>query len=72
MVTVTSNHEQMKKSRKEGINFPSEKDDWNKFEKNDVTIAINILHAEKKLKSWKTRDSFWWFQTEKNYDIILQ
>ena len=41
----------MKKSRKEGINFPSEKDDWNKFEKNDVTIAINILHAEKKLKS---------------------
>ena len=32
----------------EGINFPSEKDDWKKFEKNNVTIAFNVLHAKKK------------------------
>ena len=29
----------------EGINFPSQKDDWKKFEKNNVTIAHNILYA---------------------------
>ena len=31
----------------EGINFPSEKDDWKKIEKNNVTIAFNGLYAEK-------------------------
>ena len=31
-----------------GINFPSEKDDWKKFEKNNVTIAIIISYAKKK------------------------
>ena len=31
----------------EGINFPPEKDDWKKFEKNNVTIALNILYAKK-------------------------
>ena len=30
-----------------GINYPSEKDDWKKFEKNSLTIAINVLHAKK-------------------------
>ena len=30
----------------EGINFPSEKDDWKKFEKNKVTIALNVLHVK--------------------------
>ena len=30
-----------------GINFPSEKDDWKKFEKNNVTIALNVLYAKK-------------------------
>ena len=29
----------------EGINYPSEKDDWKKFEKNNVTIARNSLNA---------------------------
>ena len=29
-----------------GINFPSEKDDWKKVEKNNVTIALNVLHAK--------------------------
>ena len=28
------------------IHFPSEKDDWKKFEKNNVTITLNVLYAE--------------------------
>ena len=31
----------------ERINIPSEKDDWEKFEKNNVTIALNVLYAKK-------------------------
>ena len=31
----------------EGINFPSEKVDWKKFEKNNVTIALNVLYVKK-------------------------
>ena len=31
----------------EGRNFLSEKDDWKKFEKNNVTIALNVLYAKK-------------------------
>ena len=31
----------------EGINFPSEKDDWERFEKNNVTIALNVLCSKK-------------------------
>ena len=31
----------------ERINYPSEKDDWKKFEKNNVTIALNVLYAKK-------------------------
>ena len=31
----------------EGINFPSERNDWKKFEKNNVTIALNVLYAKK-------------------------
>ena len=48
----------------EGINLSSEKDDWKKYEKNNVTIALNVLYAKKEkiysayvskqLKSWKT------------------
>ena len=34
----------------EGINFPSVKDDWKRFEKNNVKIAINILYAKKEKK----------------------
>ena len=33
------------KNKRERINFPSEKDDWKKFDKNNVTIALNILYA---------------------------
>ena len=30
-----------------GINFPSEKNDWKKIEKNNTTIALNILCPKK-------------------------
>ena len=35
----------------EGINYPSKKDHWKKFEKNNVTIAPNVLYTKKKKKS---------------------
>ena len=31
----------------EGINIPSEKDDWKKFEKDNVIIAVNVLYTKK-------------------------
>ena len=31
----------------EGINFLSEKDDWKKFEKNNMTIVLNVLNEKK-------------------------
>ena len=31
----------------EGIHYSSEKDDQKKFEKNNVTIALNVLYAKK-------------------------
>ena len=31
----------------EGRNFQSEKNDWEKFVKNNVTIALNVLYAKK-------------------------
>ena len=31
----------------EGIHYSSEKDDRKKFEKNNVTIALNVLYAKK-------------------------
>ena len=33
----------------EGIDYPSENDDWKKFEKNNQTNALNVLYAKKKL-----------------------
>ena len=38
------------KYNKEGINFTSENNDWSKFEKNNVTIALNVLYAKKRKK----------------------
>ena len=60
-VTVALNHEEIKKDTQiitkikpfinkynwERIHFPSEKDDWIKIEKNDLTIALNVLYAKK-------------------------
>ena len=31
-----------------GINVPSEKDNWKKFGKNNVTIALNVLYIKKR------------------------
>ena len=31
----------------EGINFPLEKDDWKKIEKNIITIALKVFYAGK-------------------------
>ena len=31
----------------EGINFPSGNNDWKKFEKNNVTIALNVYVLKK-------------------------
>ena len=60
-VTVALNHEEIKKGLQritkikafineyiwEGINFLSEKDNWKKIQKNNVTIALNVLYAKK-------------------------
>ena len=60
-VTVALSYEEIKKDAQritkakrfrnkynwEGINFPSEKDDRKKFEKNNVTITLNVLYAKK-------------------------
>ena len=60
-VTVTLNHEKIKKDPQritkispflnkykwERINFPPEKDDWQKFEENNVRIALNIFYFKK-------------------------
>ena len=31
----------------EGMHFPSQKDDWKKFEKNNATVPLNVLYAKK-------------------------
>ena len=36
----------MNKYDLEGINYPTEKDDWKKIEKNNITIALNVLHGK--------------------------
>ena len=60
-ITVALSHEEMgnnperitrikyfiNKHKWKGINFPSEKADWKKFQKNNVTIALNVLYAKK-------------------------
>ena len=60
-ITAALSHEKMKKDPQritkikffinkyewEGINFPSEKDDWKKFEKNNVRIALYVLYPKK-------------------------
>ena len=60
-IIVTLNHEEIgnnderitkikpfiNKYKWKGINFPLEKDDWKKIEKNNVTIAFNVLYAKK-------------------------
>ena len=62
MVTVELNYEQIKRNPEtvsnikplknkfnwKGINYPSKKDDWKMFEKNNPTIASNISYIKEK------------------------
>ena len=34
----------------DGINYPSETEDWKKTKKNNLTIALNVFYAKKKKK----------------------
>ena len=36
------------KYKQKGINYPSKIDDWKTFEKNNLTIALNILYIKEK------------------------
>ena len=61
VVTVTLHYEEIKEDLQiitkmkpfinkynwEGINFSSEKNGWKKIKKNNLTIALNFLHAKK-------------------------
>ena len=44
---ITKNKPFVNKYNWEGVNFSSKKDDWKKFEKNNVIIALNVLYAKK-------------------------
>ena len=39
---------------RKGINFPSEKDDWKKFEKNKQTFVLNVLYSNEIIKAIMT------------------
>ena len=36
----------MNKYKWEGINYPAKTDDWKTFEKNNLTIVLNILYIK--------------------------
>ena len=36
------------KNNLKGKSYPSKKDDWKAFEKNNPTIALNVLHIKEK------------------------
>ena len=36
------------KYNQKGINYPSKRDDWKKFEKNNLTNVLNILFTKEK------------------------
>ena len=38
----------MNKYNWEGINYPSEKDNWKKIEENNLVIAFNVMYAKNK------------------------
>ena len=44
---ITKNKPFINKYNWEGINYTSEKNNWEKFQKNNVTIAFNVLYAKK-------------------------
>ena len=46
-VRITKIKSFINKYKRERINFASEKDNWKKLEKNNVTIALNVLYSKK-------------------------
>ena len=38
----------MNKYRRKGINYASKIDDWKTFEKNNLTIPVNVLYNKEK------------------------
>ena len=54
----------------EGINYPSEKDDWKKLEKNNVAIAVNVWYAKKE-KIHPARENKLFFHDFKRRKIAL-
>ena len=42
----------MNKYNWEGMNYPSEKDDWKKFDKHNLKIALTVFHAKKEKKPY--------------------
>ena len=53
LATVTRGNQKITKIKpfidkynKEGMNYPSEKYDWKKFKKTNLTIALEILYAK--------------------------
>ena len=47
MQTTTKIKSFINKYNSEGVNCPSEKDDWKKSEKNNATVALNVLYAKR-------------------------
>ena len=68
------NHEEIKKylqritkiknfaNNWEALNYLSEKDFWKKFEKNNLTIALNVLYTKKKKNTYQIVNSKLFFQ----------
>ena len=62
-VTITLNNKEIKKDllritktepfinkyNQKEINFPLQKDDWKKFEKNNLTTYLNVLYAKRQI-----------------------
>ena len=50
----------------EKVNFPPEKNDWKKFEKNNVTIACNVLYGKKEIYP-----AYVFFNSNREKQVIL-
>ena len=48
IIRITNIQAFINKSNWEGIDLPSKTDDWKIFEKNNLTVALNVLYANKK------------------------
>ena len=53
------------------INFPSNKKDWKKFESDNKSIALNILHAPYNIEEIRHEYNSKYNQTRKNQVVVL-